>query len=124
MNVGLRYDIPYPRLQEHRQNTNFNPSIPSPGAGGILGALEVAGTGPGRSGRDILQYVRKNGFGTRLGFAYQLDSKTVIRAGGGVTYDSIREDGNADSGIQGFGGSFSAVGSYLSNGIAFQFKDG
>jgi hypothetical protein len=48
----------------------------------------------------------------------------VFRAGGAVTYDSIREDGNADSGIQGFGGSFSAVGSYLSSGIAFQFKDG
>ena len=124
LNVGLRYDLPFPRLEEHRQNSNFNPSIPNPGAGGILGALEFAGTGPGRSGRDILQYVRKNGFGPRLGFAYQITPKTVIRAGGAVTYDSNREDGNADSNIQGFGGSFSAVGSYLSSGIAFQFKDG
>ena len=80
--------------------------------------------GPGRSGRDILQYVRKNGFGPRLGFAYQITPKTVVSAGGSVTYDSNREDGNADSNIQGFGGSFSAVGSYLSSGIAFQFKDG
>jgi hypothetical protein len=124
LNVGMRYDLPFPRLEEHRQNSNFNPSIPNPGAGGIPGALEFAGSGPRRSGRDILQYVRKNGFGPRLGFAYQLTPKTVIRAGGSVTYDSNREDGNADSGIQGFGGSFSAVGSYLSSGIAFQFKDG
>ena len=124
VNVGMRYDLPFPRLEERRQNSNFNPSIPNPAAGGILGALEFAGTGPGRSGRDILQYVRKNGFGPRLGFAYQIDPKTVIRAGGAVTYDSNREDGNADSNIQGFGGSFSAVGSYLSSGIAFQFKDG
>src|SRR5436190_8455204 len=124
LNVGLRYDLPFPRLEEHRQNSNFNPSIPNPGANGYPGALEYAGTGTGRSGRDILQYVRKNGFGPRLGFAYQITPTTVIRAGGSVAYDSNREDGNADSGIQGFGGSFSAVGSYLSSGIAFQFKDG
>ena len=76
LNVGLRYDLPFPRLEEHRQNSNFNPSIPNPGADGFLGALEFAGTGPGRSGRDILQDVRKNGFGPRLGFAYQVTPKT------------------------------------------------
>lgn len=124
LNVGLRYDLPFPRLEEHRQNSNFNPSIPNPGANGILGALEFAGTGPGRSGRDILQYVRKNGFGPRLGFAYQMTPKTVLRAGGSVTYDSIREDNNADSGIQGFGGSYSSPGSFLSSGITTTFKDG
>src|SRR6185295_1191122 len=69
-------------------------------------------------------FVRKNGFGPRAGLAYQITPRTVIRAGGSVTYDSIREDGNADSGIQGFGGSFSATGNYLSSGIAFRFKDG
>ena len=36
----------------------------------------------------------------------------------------MREDGNADNGIQGFGGSFSAVANTLSNGIAFLRKDG
>ena len=37
-----------------------------------------------------------------LGVAYQLDSKTVIRTGGAIYYQPLREDGNADNGIQGF----------------------
>jgi hypothetical protein len=124
LNVGLRYDLPFPRLEADRQNSNFNPSIPNPGAGGLLGALEFAGTGPGRSGRDILQYVRKNALGPRLGFAYQITPNTVLRGGGSILFDSNREDNNADTGIHGFGGTFSAPGNYLSNGIAFTFNKG
>jgi hypothetical protein len=124
LNIGLRYDLPFTRNETRKQNSNFNPSIPNPGADGYFGALEFAGTGPGRSGRDILQDTRKNGFGPRLGFAYQLTPKTVIRAGGSVMYDSNREDGNADSGIQGFGGNYSSPGNYFSTGISFQLKDG
>src|SRR5262245_20208117 len=124
LNAGLRYDLPFPRLEQDRQNSNFNPSIPNPAAGGLLGALEFAGNGPGRSGKDRMQFVRKNGFGPRLGLAYQIMPRTVIRAGGSITYDSIREDNNADTGITGFGGSFSAVGNYLSSGIAFRFNQG
>ena len=39
-------------------------------------------------------------------------------------YDANREDGNADGGIQGFGGSFGAIGNYLSSGVSFLLKDG
>jgi Carboxypeptidase regulatory-like domain/TonB dependent receptor-like, beta-barrel/TonB-dependent Receptor Plug Domain len=124
LNVGLRYDLAFPRLEGDRQNSNFNPTLPNPAAGGLPGALEFAGTGPGRSGNDRLQDVRKNGFGPRLGFAYQVTPKTVLRAGGSMIYDSIREDNNADTGIQGFGGSFNAPPNSLSNGISFLFKNG
>ena len=62
---------------------------------------------------------RMNAFGPRLGVAYQLDSKTVIRTGGAIYYQPPREDGNADNGIQGFGGTFGATGNFLSNGISF-----
>ena len=124
LQYGLRYDLPFPRLEKNRQNSNFNPSIPNPDAGGLLGALEFAGDGPGRSGRDRLQFVRKNGFGPRFGIAYQLAAKTVVRAGGSIVYDSIREDNNADTGIQGFGGGFTAPGNVLSNGVSFSFSRG
>src|SRR5262249_37565683 len=97
VNAGVRYDLPLPRLEQNRQNSNFNPFLPNPGAGGIPGALEFAGSGTGRSGHDILQDVRKNALGPRLGFAYQLTPKTVIRAGGSIIYDSNREDNNADT---------------------------
>src|SRR5260370_16777881 len=65
-----------------------------------------------------------NGMGPRLGIAYQLDWKTVIRAGGSINYQPSREDGNADNGIQGFGGTFGSIGNSLSNGVSYLVKDG
>ncbi|MGH9628369.1 MAG: carboxypeptidase regulatory-like domain-containing protein, partial [Bryobacteraceae bacterium] len=63
LNLGLRYELSYPKEESQHQNSNFNPSIPNPGAGGLLGALEFAGDGPGRSGKDRFQDLRKNAFG-------------------------------------------------------------
>jgi len=124
INAGLRYDLPLSRQEANFQNSNFDPKAPNPTAGNLPGALIFAGSGPGRTGRDRLLDYRKNAWGPRFGFAYQVSSRTVIRAGGGILYDSNREDGNADGGIQGFGGNFSAVGSFLSNGVSFLLKDG
>lgn len=119
INVGLRYDLSTPRREARLQNSNFNPTIPNPSANNILGALEFA-----TDKRPILLDTRKNAFGPRLGMAYQLNSKTVIRAGGAIMWDIIREDGNADNGIQGFGGSFGAINNNLSTGIAFTQRQG
>lgn len=124
INAGLRYDLPISRQEANFQNSNFDPKALNPAAGNLPGALIFAGSGTGRTGRDRLLDHRKNAWGPRFGFAYQVSPKTVIRAGGGILYDSNREDGNADGGIQGFGGSFNAVGSFLSNGVSFLLKDG
>jgi hypothetical protein len=119
LNAGLRYDLSIPRREANLQNSNFNPAIPNPAAGNILGALEFAS-----EDRPVLLDTRKNGFAPRLGFAYQLTQKTVIRGGGSIMWDIIREDGNADNGIQGFGGGFGSINNNLSNGIAFTHKNG
>ncbi|HET8549478.1 MAG TPA: TonB-dependent receptor [Bryobacteraceae bacterium] len=124
LNIGLRYDLPIPKEEREHGNSNFNPSLPNPGAGGLLGAMEFAGSGPGRSGKDRFGETRKNAFGPRLGIAYMLTPQTVIRAGGSIYYQPTREDGNADNGIQGFGGIFGAPGNFLANGIAFRTRDG
>ncbi|MGI8988995.1 MAG: carboxypeptidase regulatory-like domain-containing protein [Bryobacteraceae bacterium] len=124
LNIGLRYDLPISRQEENFQNSNFDPTAPNPAAGNLPGALIFAGNGPGRTGRSRLLDYRKTAFGPRFGFAYQVSPKTVIRAGGGILYDSNREDGNADGGIQGFGGSFNAVSNFLSNGISFLLPNG
>jgi hypothetical protein len=121
LNIGLRYEIPVPKEERHLHNSNFCPTCPAAAFGGIPGSMLFAGVNgaPDRFGE-----TRKNAFGPRLGVAYQLDSKTVIRTGGAIYYQPSREDGNADNGIQGFGGTFGATGNFLSNGIAFQVKDG
>jgi len=104
--------------------STFNPGLPNPAAGGILGAMEFAGSGPGRDGKSGFYQTRYNAFGPRLGVAYQLGSKTVIRAGGAIFYQPTREDGNADNGVQGFGGSYSAPANYFGSGIALQLSSG
>ena len=124
LNLGLRYEISYPKQESNFQNSNFNPSIPNPGAGGLLGALEFAGDGPGRSGKARFQDTRYNSFGPRVGIAYQLTPSTVLRAGSAIYYQAMREDGNADNGVQGFGGRFTSLPDYLATGISFRLSNG
>ena len=121
LNFGLRYEIPVPKEERHLHNSNFCPSCAATAFGGIPGAMVYAGVNgaPSRFGE-----TRMNAFGPRLGVAYQLNSKTVIRSGGAIYYQPLREDGNADNGIQGFGGTFGATGNFLSNGISFLTKNG
>jgi len=124
LDIGLRYEIPIPKTERERGNSNFCPTCTNPAAGGIPGAMIFAGEGPGRSGIDHFGETRLNAWGPRLGIAYQISEKTVIRAGGSIYYQPIREDGNADNGIQGFGGTFGAPANFLSNGISYRVRDG
>src|SRR5262249_6368606 len=121
VNIGLRYEIPVPKEERHLHNSNFCPSCPATAFNGIPGAMVYAGVNgaPTRFGE-----TRMNAFGPRLGVAYQLNSKTVIRSGGAIYYQPLREDGNADNGIQGLGGTLSATGTFLSSGIWFLTKTG
>ena len=119
VNAGLRYDLPLARREPHNQSSNFDPTALNPTAGNLPGALIFMGSGSGRSGRKTLLQHRSLAFGPRLGFAYQATSKTVIRAGGAIMYDANREDGNADGGVQGFGGNFNVPQNYFSTGISY-----
>jgi len=124
LNLGLRYDLSIPKEETNHKNSNFDPTLPNPGAGGLPGAMEFAGDGPGRSGKERFGETRQNAFGPRLGLAYQLTSRTVIRAGGAIYYQPSREDGNADNGIQGFAGGFGAPGNFLATGVSYRLRDG
>jgi hypothetical protein len=124
INMGLRYDLPLAKTEVNRKTSSLVMTDPNPSAGGILGAMQFTGNGPGRNGKDRFFETRFNAFGPRLGIAYQINSRTVIRTGGAISYQPTREDGNADNGVQGFGGSFSASSNYLGSGIALQLKDG
>jgi len=79
VNLGLRWETTLPDINPVNELTNFNPTKPNPDANNIPGALDFAGFGTGRIGRSNFGGYTFGGFGPRLGIAYRLGSKTVIR---------------------------------------------
>ena len=96
LNYGLRYEIYWPKAEAHDNISAFDPTIPNPAAGGRLGAIAFLGSGPGRNGRTSFADTYFKNFGPRLGFAYGLDQKTVVRGGYGLYYGL----GNANAGLR------------------------
>lgn len=82
LNLGVRYDFDTPRTERYDRMSWFDPSLTSPLAAkvpafpNLKGGLRFVGAdGNGRS-----QYTGDwNNLAPRLGFAYQVDEKTVIR---------------------------------------------
>jgi outer membrane receptor protein involved in Fe transport len=104
LNLGLRYELPFPKKEKESRVSNLCLTCPNPAAGGIPGALQFAGEGSGRTGEESFLDLRKNAWGPRFGFAYEALPSFVIRGGGAIFYVAQREGGNADRGILGFGG--------------------
>jgi hypothetical protein len=86
LNLGLRYDFATPALEGQNRMANFDPT----GAGSLVfaksGSLED---------RSLVQVNKKN-FGPRVGFAYSLDPKTVVRGGYGIYYSLFERIGSED----------------------------
>jgi len=104
LNLGLRYELPYPKKEKESRVSNLCFTCPNPAAGGIPGALQFAGTGTGRTGQSSFLSLRKDAWGPRAGFAYEVLPKLVIRGAGAIFYVAEREGGNADRAELGFGG--------------------
>src|SRR6266705_1711107 len=102
LNYGLRYDIVLPATEAFDRFSMVDPTLPNPGAGGILGAYTYFGTGTGRNGRKRPQDVYGKAIGPRLGFAYSVNSKTVLRGGYGIFYEPLKEGSFADQDGLGF----------------------
>ena len=62
-------------------------ALPNPNAGNLPGGTVFAGYGTGRCNCEFVK-TYNFGFGPRLSAAYQLNSKTVIRAGWGISYSA------------------------------------
>jgi hypothetical protein len=86
LDLGLRYDF-YPTVKEVKDDASFfDPNMANPAVGNLLGALNYTGHGAGTCNCDtpVKNYYRN--IAPRLGAAYQLNSKTVIRSSWGVMY--------------------------------------
>jgi hypothetical protein len=102
LNYGLRYDVNLPAAEPHDRFSMVDPKLPNPGAGGILGAYTYFGSGTGRNGKKRPQDIYGKAFGPRLGFAYSINSKTVVRGGYGIYYEALKEGSFADQDGLGF----------------------
>jgi hypothetical protein len=85
LDYGLRYDYSTYFKEQYGRLLDFSASVPNPSAGGRLGAVIFEGTGPNRCGCDYAHNYPL-ALGPRLGVAYQINSKTVFRAGFGIVY--------------------------------------
>jgi len=113
LDLGLRYDF-FPSITEvHNAESFFSPTLANP-VTGINGALQFTGTGAGtcNCSTPVNNYLKN--FGPRLGLAYQLGSKNVIRASYGVMFTHGDAVGGNSSSLGTLG--FSAAPSFSSNG--------
>ncbi len=91
LNYGLRWDYGTQYKETDGRLGQFSPTTPNANAGGINGATIYANT----CNCPFYQKTYPYALGPRLGFAYQLDSKTVIRGGWGVNYQFIANSAGA-----------------------------
>jgi hypothetical protein len=87
-NYGIRWDYFTPSWEEDDQLSFFDSEGPNARAGGRRGRLAFAGNDAGEAsfGARYPENAWKNGWAPRIGLAYALNEKTVIRTGFGISY--------------------------------------
>ncbi|MBL8191146.1 MAG: TonB-dependent receptor [Acidobacteria bacterium] len=85
LNLGLRYEIPVPRSTTPDAFTSFDPNLINPRSG-LKGALAYAGDCQGCTGQSRFGNIDYSSVGPRLGLAWSIDQKTVLRLGYGMYY--------------------------------------
>ncbi len=80
LTLGVRHEIPTVVREVDSRQSFLNLSLPNPGAGGRLGALDFLKPG------NLLTPTFYKAFSPRVGVAYALNEKTVLRAGFGIFY--------------------------------------
>ncbi|MCU1257529.1 MAG: TonB-dependent receptor, partial [Bryobacterales bacterium] len=88
LNLGLRWEFATPIWERDNNWTNFNPATNS----------LVKATGGSLYNRTLVHPDYKD-FGPRIGLAYSVLPKTVIRAGYGISYSFFNRPGSAQEGI-------------------------
>jgi len=88
LNVGLRWEFASPLYERDNNYSNFDPATVS---------MDKATSGSlfNRS----LVHPDYRDFGPRLGLAYSIDPKTVVRSGYGISYTFFNRPGSAQEGI-------------------------
>ena len=88
LGIGVRYDRTPMGHEEWNRQSEISFSTPDPNAGGLPGGTIFAGYGAGRCNCEFVK-TYNFGFAPRLSAAYQIDNKTVLRAGWGISYSTV-----------------------------------
>jgi hypothetical protein len=86
LTLGLRYDFMTPALEANNAQTNFIPS----GTGSLVFATD------GSLEERSLVRPDRNNVAPRIGVAYKLDDKTIVRGGWGIFYNLFDRVGSED----------------------------
>jgi len=86
LNLGLRYEFSTPPVEGRNHIANFDPD----GNGSLIFAH------PGSLASRALVDTDTRNFGPRVGFAYSLAARTVLRGGYGIYYTSFERFGSED----------------------------
>ena len=86
LNLGLRYDIMQPYTEVHDRWSFLDATMANPAVGGYPGALVFAGDGPNSCGCRTPINTYHGALGPRVGVAYSLNERTVVRTAYGINY--------------------------------------
>ena len=86
INAGLRWDVLPPTNEAENRMSFLNPTGSNPYTGKADGTLEFAGNGTNSCHCSTPASTYYKNWGPRLGLAYAVDSKTVVRASFGMYY--------------------------------------
>lgn len=86
VNLGLRYIIPKPFTEVHNRNSWFNPNIPNPAVNNYPGAVQFAGNGAASCHCNTQVKTHYLTFDPRVGAAYAINNKMVIRGSFGINH--------------------------------------
>jgi hypothetical protein len=121
LDYGIRYDYQQAYSESKNRLSEFAPSIPNPSAGGLLGATAYQANGK-------FTKTYPYAIGPRLGVAYQITTKTILRGGWGIVYSETPGTqyftgtpiiGTGWNTIPFSGPSFGIPGAILQNGLQY-----
>jgi outer membrane receptor protein involved in Fe transport len=111
LNLGLRYEYTSPikggavlgvknwedfgSYGEPEGFMNFDPSVPNPRAGGLLGSTVYTGNCPECNGQKYPFESYKKAISPRFGIAYQPRQGTVVRMYGGTSFGAVKTSGGS-----------------------------
>ena len=105
LNVGVRYDLETPRTERYDRMNYFDPDVQSPLAARVPQFPDLRGglvfVGVDGNGRTQFETDRDN-ISPRVGGAFQIDDKTVLRSGYAHVYGPSYQQANGTVGPFGF----------------------